>query len=183
MNQQYGPGSVNHDPYPSIVISPVLISSAGSHDLQVHLMPKQSHVTVVKQVHVMQKQSHVTLVNLVQLYFVLNFLLFIPILHFQSYTCLTMSKLSAQFTAITASLLDQYIAKKRDERAAVITSAVEQNRALGEKDHVHVPASIQKVWSALLHQQLMFISNIAESGKLVSKQPPKDNPEGQTQQG
>jgi hypothetical protein len=59
-----------------------------------------------------------------------------------------MSKLNAKFSAIAASLLDQYAAKKREERAAVLQSAVEQVRALAAKDDMHVPASIQKVWSA-----------------------------------
>jgi hypothetical protein len=61
-----------------------------------------------------------------------------------------MSKLLPQFTAIAASLLDEYVAKKRDERATVLTSAVEQVKALAEKDNLHVPPMIQKVWCAIL---------------------------------
>jgi hypothetical protein len=56
-----------------------------------------------------------------------------------------MPKLLPQFTAIASSLLDGYVAKKRDERAAVITSAVEQIKALAEKDHLHVPPLIHRV--------------------------------------
>jgi hypothetical protein len=82
-----------------------------------------------------------------------------------------MSKLHPKFTAIAASLLDEYVAKKRDGRAAVLTSAVEQVKALAEKDDMPVPASIQKVWSAMLHSQLLFITTTAETGKLVPKQP------------
>jgi hypothetical protein len=56
-----------------------------------------------------------------------------------------MTKLNPKFTVIAASLLDEYVAKKREERAGVLKSAVEQVKALAEKDDLHVPASIQKV--------------------------------------
>jgi hypothetical protein len=56
-----------------------------------------------------------------------------------------MHKLNPKFTAIAASLLDEYVAKKREEREAVVKSAVEQVKALAEKDGLHVPASLQKV--------------------------------------
>jgi citrate lyase synthetase len=81
-----------------------------------------------------------------------------------------MSKLLPQFTAIAASLLDEYIAKKRDERAAVVATAVDQVRALAEKDHLHVPPMVQKVCFTYLHSQLSFITSIEETGKLVPKQ-------------
>jgi hypothetical protein len=71
----------------------------------------------------------------------------------------------------------------RDERAAVLTSAVEQVKALAEKDGLHVPPMIQKVWLAILHSQLLFITSIAETGKLVPKQPSQKHREGQTQEG
>ena len=122
----------------------------------------------------MQRQSHVTLVNLVQLYSEhFSSIPILSILHllYLFSTCFTMSKILPQFTAIAASLLDDYVSKKRDQRAAVLTSAVEQVKALAEKDHLHVPLMIQKVWFAILHSQLLFITSIAETRKLVSKQP------------
>lgn len=69
-----------------------------------------------------------------------------------------MSKLLPQFTAIAASLLDEYVAKKRDQRATVLASAVEQVKALAEKDNLHVPPMIQKVWFVIEHSQLLFIT-------------------------
>jgi hypothetical protein len=82
-----------------------------------------------------------------------------------------MSKLLPQFTAIAATLLDAYVAKKRDERAAILTSAVEQIKALAEKDHLVVPPMIEKVWFVMLHSQLLLITPNAETRKLVPKQP------------
>jgi hypothetical protein len=61
-----------------------------------------------------------------------------------------MSRLHTKYIAIASSHLDDFVSKKRDERAAVVTAAMEEITTLAEKDGLPVPPFLQKVWSILL---------------------------------
>jgi hypothetical protein len=74
-----------------------------------------------------------------------------------------MVQLNAQYTAIASSLLEDFIAKKRDERAAVVESAVQQITALAQKDGLQVPPFLHKVCSTVLHHYFHLMIRIAET--------------------
>jgi hypothetical protein len=60
-----------------------------------------------------------------------------------------MAPLNAKFTPVVKSLLEEYVAKKRDQRAAIVTSAVQQITSIAEKEGLQVPDLIAKVWLTL----------------------------------
>jgi hypothetical protein len=56
-----------------------------------------------------------------------------------------MVKLNVQYAAVASSLLDEYVAKKRDQRAAVVANEVQQITTLAEKEGLLVPPFLHKV--------------------------------------
>jgi hypothetical protein len=110
--------------------------------------------------HVIQRHCHVTFVTLFQ-YSLHTFSSLTQITQFLTF--ITMVPLNAQYTAIASSLLDDFIAKKRDERAAVVESAVQQITALAEKNGLQVPPFLHKVCSTLLHHHFHLRIGIAEA--------------------
>jgi hypothetical protein len=73
-----------------------------------------------------------------------------------------MVRLNPKYTAVVLPLLNDYITKKRDERSAVVNTAVQQITAIAQEDGVNVPPFIQKVWLALPHNHLPFTIHNAE---------------------
>jgi hypothetical protein len=56
-----------------------------------------------------------------------------------------MFRLHPTFAAIALTLVDEYVSKKKDQRIAVVESAVQQITELGEKEGIPIPLFLHKV--------------------------------------
>jgi hypothetical protein len=83
-----------------------------------------------------------------------------------------MFRLHPQFAAIALNFVDEYVAKKKDARIAVVDSAVQQITELGEKEGIPIPVFLHKVCAMLLMSFVLTTSGFTEIGQLVYKPPP-----------
>jgi hypothetical protein len=82
-----------------------------------------------------------------------------------------MPGLEGRYIPILKGYLDEYIAKKRDERAVVINQAAQAIEELAEKDKVQPPLFVHKVSTRSPAIAIDFTIFIPESTNLVPKSP------------